>query len=66
MNIFDTDYEIERLNAQEELLWKAQERIYDSFLNGKDRVILDIGCSDGYKTVKEFDRDNVKKVLALD
>ena len=66
MNIFDTDYEIERLNAQEELLWKAQERIYDSFLNGKDMVILDIGCSDGYKTVKEFDRDNVKKVLALD
>ena len=33
MNIFDTDYEIERLNAQEELLWKAQERAYDSFLN---------------------------------
>ena len=49
MNIFDTDYEIERLNAQEELLWKAQERIYDSFLNGKDMVILDIGCSDGFK-----------------
>ena len=66
MNIFDTDYEIERLNAQEELLWKAQERIYDSFLNGKDMVILDIGCSDGFKTVREFDRDNVKKVLALD
>ena len=65
MNIFDTDYEIERLNAQEELLWKAQERIYDSFLNGKDLVILDIGCSDGFKTVREFDRDNVKKVLAL-
>ena len=66
MNIFDTDYEIERLNAQEELLWKAQERAYDSFLNGKDMVILDIGCSDGFKTVREFDRDNVKKVLALD
>ena len=66
MNIFDTDYEIERLNAQEELLWKAQELIYDSFLNGKDMVILDIGCSDGFKTVREFDRDNVKKVLALD
>ena len=66
MNIFDTDYEIERLNAQEELLWKAQERTYDSFLNGKDMVILDIGCSDGFKTVREFDRDNVKKVLALD
>ena len=66
MNIFDTDYEIERLNAQEELLWKAQQRIYDSFLNGKDMVILDIGCSDGFKTVREFDRDNVKKVLALD
>ena len=66
MNIFDTDYEIERLNAQEDLLWKAQERAYDSFLNGKDMVILDIGCSDGFKTVREFDRDNVKKVLALD
>ena len=66
MNIFDTDYEIERLNAQEELLWKAQEGVYDSFLNGKDMVILDIGCSDGFKTVREFDRDNVKKVLGLD
>ena len=66
MNIFDTDYEIERLNAQEELLWKAQLPFYSGFLNGKDMVILDIGCSDGYKTVREFDRDNVKKVLALD
>lgn len=66
MNIFDTDYEIERLNAQEELLWKVQERVYDSFLNGKDMVILDIGCSDGFKTVREFDRDNVKMVLGLD
>ena len=66
MNIFDTDYEIERLNAQEELLWKAQLPFYSGFLNGKDMMILDIGCSDGYKTVKEFDRDNVRKVLALD
>ena len=66
MNIFDTDYEIERLNAQEELLWKAQLPFYSGFLNGKDMIILDIGCSDGYKTVKEFDRDNVRKVLALD
>lgn len=66
MNIFDTDYEIERLNAQEELLWKAQMPFYGGFLNGKDMMILDIGCSDGYKTVKEFDRDNVRKVLALD
>lgn len=66
MNIFDTDYEIERLNAQEELLWKAQLPFYSGFLNGEDMMILDIGCSDGYKTVKEFDRDNVRKVLALD
>ncbi|MGN1404978.1 MAG: class I SAM-dependent methyltransferase [Erysipelotrichaceae bacterium] len=66
MNIFDTDYEIDRLNAQEELLWKAQESVYDSFLDGNEMVILDIGCSDGFKTVREFDRDNVKKVLGLD
>lgn len=66
MNIFDTDYEIERLNAQEELLWKVQLPFYSGFLNGEDMMILDIGCSDGYKTVKEFDRDNVRKVLALD
>ena len=31
MNIFDTDYEIERLNAQEELLWKAQLPFYSGF-----------------------------------
>lgn len=67
MNVFQSEKEVKRLNAQEEILRKAQDDIIDKYLRvNRELCILDIGSNDGYKTKNSFGRDNVLKVVGIE
>lgn len=60
--------EQEFLKIQQDLLYDFDNDVYKKILkNHRNLVVLDIGCNDGYQTIKRFgNNENISKIVAID
>lgn len=65
--VFQDEKEIERLRVQNKLLYGYEKPVFDRLFEGKSGfAVLDIGCNDGTKTVKNFASAAVARVIGLE
>lgn len=59
--------EVVFLKLQENMLQEYDQPIYDNLLsNSKTQDVLDVGCNNGFSTLKRFSRDDCKIVVGID
>lgn len=65
--VFQDSEEIRRLSAQNRLLKPYEQPVYRRAIAGRRGLkLLDIGCSDGSKTVDRFTGENFTRVIGLE
>lgn len=65
--VFKTDEELARLDIQSRMLARWDKPVYGKVIGDRRGLtLLDVGCSDGRKTVDRFSVDGVAKVVGVE
>lgn len=65
--VFQTDEELARLDVQSRMMARTDRPVYEKVVGGRSGLcLLDVGCSDGAKTVDRFALDGVARVVGLE
>lgn len=66
-DIFDAAVELARLDIQSRMLARKDKPVYEKVVGGRGGLtLLDVGCSDGSKTVDRFSMEGVARVIGLE